>query len=87
MGNAWADMWRITVYLLLPISIVYALFLSQQGVVQTFVAQIGVPGLTGVEQHIPLGPVASQEAIKMLVPMAAVTLTPIQHILLKIRQH
>nr|WP_321269843.1 potassium-transporting ATPase subunit KdpA [uncultured Tolumonas sp.] len=66
LGNAWADMWRITVYLLLPISIVYALFLSEQGVVQTFVAQISVPGLTGVEQHIPLGPVASQEAIKML---------------------
>ncbi|MDD2842573.1 MAG: potassium-transporting ATPase subunit KdpA [Tolumonas sp.] len=66
LGNAWADMWRITVYLLLPISVVYALFLSEQGVVQTFVAQISVPGLTGVEQHIPLGPVASQEAIKML---------------------
>lgn len=66
LGNAWADMWRITVYLLLPISVICALFLSQQGVVQTFVAQISVPGLTGVEQHIPLGPVASQEAIKML---------------------
>ena len=66
LGNAWVDMWRITVYLLLPISVIYALFLSQQGVVQTFVAQISVPGLTGVEQHIALGPVASQEAIKML---------------------
>ena len=66
LGNAWVDMWRITVYLLLPISVIYALFLSQQGVVQTFVAQISVPGLTGVEQHITLGPVASQEAIKML---------------------
>ncbi len=66
LGNAWTDIWRITVYLLLPISIVYALFLSQQGVVQTFMAQISVPGLNGIEQHIPLGPVASQEAIKML---------------------
>jgi potassium-transporting ATPase potassium-binding subunit len=66
LGNAWTDIWRITVYLLLPISIIYALFLSQQGVVQTFMAQISVPGLNGIEQHIPLGPVASQEAIKML---------------------
>ncbi|WP_024870522.1 potassium-transporting ATPase subunit KdpA [Tolumonas lignilytica] len=66
LGNAWADIWRITVYLLLPLSLVYALFLAQQGVVQTFAAQIDVPGLNGVAQHIPLGPVASQEAIKML---------------------
>lgn len=66
LGNAWVDIWRITVYLLLPLSVIYALFLAQQGVVQSLMAQISVPGLSGVEQHIPLGPVASQEAIKML---------------------
>lgn len=66
LGNAWVDIWRITVYLLLPLSVIYALFLAQQGVVQSLMAQISVSGLNGVEQHIPLGPVASQEAIKML---------------------
>lgn len=66
LGNFWTDLWRITVYLLLPASILYALFLSQQGVVQSFLGSVHVSGLDGVGQQIPLGPVASQEAIKML---------------------
>ena len=66
IGNFWADMTRITLYLLLPICIVYALFLVANGVPQTFASLVDVTTLEGVKQHIVLGPVASQEAIKML---------------------
>lgn len=66
IGNFWADMTRVTLYLLLPLSCVYALFLVASGVPQTFASLVDATTLEGVKQHIVLGPVASQEAIKML---------------------
>ncbi|WP_420145423.1 potassium-transporting ATPase subunit KdpA [Sphingobium sp.] len=66
IGNFWADMTRVTLYLLLPISIVYAIYLIASGVPQTLVASVDVQTLEGAKQTLALGPVASQEAIKML---------------------
>lgn len=66
VGNFWADMTRVTLYLLLPISLVYALFLIASGVPQTLAQSVDVTTLEGLKQTIALGPVASQEAIKML---------------------
>ncbi|WP_439540750.1 potassium-transporting ATPase subunit KdpA [Sphingomonas sp.] len=66
LGNFWADVTRVTLYLLLPLCIVYALFLVANGVPQTFASLFDATGLEGVKQSIALGPVASQEAIKML---------------------
>lgn len=66
VGNFWADCTRVTLYLLLPLSVVYALFLVAGGVPQTFASLIDAHTLEGVKQTIVLGPVASQEAIKML---------------------
>ncbi|MDB5725544.1 MAG: potassium-transporting ATPase subunit KdpA [Novosphingobium sp.] len=66
IGNFWADMTRVTLYVLLPICIVYALFLIASGVPQTFASSIDATTLEGVKQTILLGPIASQEAIKML---------------------
>ena len=66
IGNFWADVTRITLYLLLPISVVYALYLIASGVPQTLTQQVTATTLEGAKQVIALGPVASQEAIKML---------------------
>ncbi len=66
LGNFWTDVTRVTLYLLLPLCIVYALFLVANGVPQTFASMIEATGLEGVKQSIAIGPVASQEAIKML---------------------
>jgi K+-transporting ATPase ATPase A chain len=66
IGNFWADCTRITLYLLLPICVVYALFLIASGVPQTLAATVDVHTLEGVKQTLVLGPVASQEVIKML---------------------
>lgn len=66
IGNFWVDLTRTTIYILLPISFIYALVLVSQGVLQNFLAYIDVTGLDGVKQSIAMGPVASQEAIKML---------------------
>ncbi len=66
IGNFWVDMTRGILYILLPISFVAALFLVSQGVIQTFAGSITVHTLQGATQVIPLGPVASQEAIKEL---------------------
>ncbi|MEE4451054.1 potassium-transporting ATPase subunit KdpA [Novosphingobium resinovorum] len=66
IGNFWADMTRVTLYLLLPVSIVYALFLIASGVPQTLAGSVDVSTIEGVKQTLALGPVASQEAIKML---------------------
>jgi len=66
IGNFWADITRITLYLLLPICVVYALYLLLSGVPQTFAMSVDAATLEGVKQTISLGPVASQEAIKML---------------------
>ena len=67
LGNFWVDLVRINLYLLLPLSIVFSLFLTSQGTIQNFkpsvtVAAVESPGL----QTIAQGPVASQAAIKML---------------------
>jgi len=66
IGNFWVDMTRCTFYILLPISFVYALVLVWQGVPQTMGAYVDATTLEGVKQTIAIGPVASQEAIKML---------------------
>lgn len=66
IGNFWADMTRITLYLLLPICVAYTLFLIASGVPQTMAGVVDVSTLEGARQSILLGPVASQEAIKML---------------------
>jgi K+-transporting ATPase ATPase A chain len=66
IGNFWADATRITLYLLLPICIVYALVLLVCGVPQTLAGSVDITTLEGVKQTLALGPVASQEAIKML---------------------
>ncbi|ATE65801.1 potassium-transporting ATPase subunit KdpA [Rhizorhabdus dicambivorans] len=66
IGNFWADITRITLYLLLPICFVYAIFLVANGVPQTLAASVDVTTLEGAKQTLALGPVATQEAIKML---------------------
>jgi K+-transporting ATPase ATPase A chain len=66
IGNFWVDLTRSILYVLLPISVLAALFLVSQGVIQTFASSATVHTLQGALQIIPLGPVASQEAIKEL---------------------
>jgi K+-transporting ATPase ATPase A chain len=66
IGNFWADLTRITLYVLLPGSIVIALALAALGVPQTLLAHVDAHTLEGAKQTIALGPVASQEAIKQL---------------------
>ncbi|WP_044881785.1 potassium-transporting ATPase subunit KdpA [Neochlamydia sp. EPS4] len=66
IGNFWSDLIRSIVYLLLPLSILLALLLVSEGVVQTFSPYIEVTTLENSQQIIPLGPVASQVAIKQL---------------------
>jgi len=66
VGNFWTDVVRATVYVLLPISFLAALFFVSQGVVQTFAPYAAATTVEGVRQSIALGPVASQEAIKQL---------------------
>lgn len=66
IGSFWVDVTRATLYVLLPICIPFALFLVWQGVPQTFGAYVDATTLEGAKQTIALGPVASQEAIKML---------------------
>jgi K+-transporting ATPase ATPase A chain len=66
IGNFWVDLVRSTLYVLLPISFVYALFLASQGVLQNFAPYRELVTLEGVKQVLAMGPAASQEAIKML---------------------
>jgi K+-transporting ATPase ATPase A chain len=66
LGNFWVDLTRATVYVLLPISLVAALFLCSQGAIQNFRSYTSVKTVEGATQTIAQGPVASQEAIKML---------------------
>ena len=66
IGNFWVDLVRTTVHILLPLSIVFTLVLVGQGVVQTFQPYVHAVTLEGVKQTIPLGPAASQVAIKMI---------------------
>jgi K+-transporting ATPase ATPase A chain len=66
IGNFWVDLTRSTVYVLLPLSVVFALFFVSQGVVQNFSPYAEAATLEGGRQGIAMGPVASQEAIKQL---------------------
>lgn len=78
LGNFWVDITRSIIYILLPLSIIFAIFLSSQGVIQNFKAyekielmqpfvyQDNTNTLHVTEQQIPMGPVASQIAIKQL---------------------
>ncbi len=75
IGNVWVDLTRSIVYILLPLSLIMALFLVSQGVVQTLESPVRVQlldqtrdenGQAMSEQEIPLGPAASQVAIKQL---------------------
>ena len=66
IGNAWVDLARATLYVLLPICVIGALFLASQGVPQTLSGPINASTLEGATQIIARGPVASQEAIKLL---------------------
>jgi K+-transporting ATPase ATPase A chain len=66
LGNFWADMTRSVVYVLLPLSVILTVALVSQGAVQTFSHYVNATTLQGTEQVIPLGPAASQIAIKQL---------------------
>lgn len=66
IGNFWVDIIRTVVYLLLPLSIIMAVILIGEGVIQTFSPYMEVMTLENAKQTIPLGPVASQIAIKQL---------------------
>jgi K+-transporting ATPase ATPase A chain len=70
VGNFWADLVRSTVYILLPLSLVFAVFLASQGVIQNLTSyqQVALLDASGgaAGQTIAMGPVASQEAIKLL---------------------
>lgn len=66
IGNFWVDITRSVLYILLPISIILSILLLSQGVVQNFHHYITVSTLDGYKQTIPMGPAASQVAIKQL---------------------
>jgi K+-transporting ATPase ATPase A chain len=66
LGSFWVDLMRSLLYVLLPMSFVLAVVLVGQGVLQNFESYVHVHTLEGAEQILPMGPVASQEAIKML---------------------
>lgn len=66
IGNFWVDLTRTVVYLLLPFCVVFSLFLVSQGVIQNFHSYVEAKTLAGEVQKIPMGPAASQIAIKQL---------------------
>lgn len=66
LGNFWVDLTRSTLYVLLPLSILFSVVLVGQGVVQNLNSYETVQTLQGAEQVIPMGPAASQIAIKQL---------------------
>jgi len=66
IGNFWVDLTRSTLYILLPLSLLFAIVLISQGVIQNFAPYQEVTSLDMTAQTLPMGPVASQEAIKML---------------------
>jgi len=66
IGNFWVDMTRTILYVLLPLSVLLAILLVGQGVIQNFKTYETVQTLQGAEQIIPMGPAASQIAIKHL---------------------
>jgi len=66
LGSFWVDLTRAMVYVLLPLSVVGALLLVSQGAIQNFTPYTKAATLEGAAQTIPQGPLASQEAIKMI---------------------
>jgi K+-transporting ATPase ATPase A chain len=66
LGNFWKDLIRAIFLVLLPLSFVIALIFASQGVLQTFAPNLTLTTLEGVKQTLAMGPIASQEAIKML---------------------
>jgi K+-transporting ATPase ATPase A chain len=66
LGNFWVDLTRGTLYVLLPLSLLLALAMVQQGVIQNFRPYLQVTTLEGAKQVLAMGPVASQEAIKQI---------------------
>jgi K+-transporting ATPase ATPase A chain len=66
LGNFWQDLIRTILYVLAPISVIGALVLVSQGVIQNFAGYLTAHTITGLNQTIAMGPAASQLAIKML---------------------
>jgi K+-transporting ATPase ATPase A chain len=66
IGNFWIDMVRSVIWILLPLSIFFSVVLVEQGVLQNLSPYVTVQTLDGASQKLAMGPVASQEAIKML---------------------
>jgi K+-transporting ATPase ATPase A chain len=66
IGNFWADSVRATLYILLPLSVLFTIVLVAQGVVQNLSPYIEAHTLEGAKQILPMGPAASQVAIKMI---------------------
>jgi K+-transporting ATPase ATPase A chain len=66
LGNFWTDLTRSTLYILLPLSILFAIVLVGQGVVQNFKTYETVQTIEGAQQILPMGPAASQIAIKQI---------------------
>lgn len=66
LGNFWTDITRTTLYVLLPLSILFSVLLVGQGVIQNFKPNNTIQTLQGSQQVIPMGPAASQIAIKQL---------------------
>jgi K+-transporting ATPase ATPase A chain len=66
LGNFWQDLVRTILYVLAPISIIGAFVLVSQGVIQNFTTYLTAHTITGLTQSIAMGPIASQEAIKLL---------------------
>jgi K+-transporting ATPase ATPase A chain len=66
IGNFWADLVRMTLYIMVPLSIVFGLVLVALGIPQTLLAHVDAHTIEGAKQSIVMGPIASQEAIKQL---------------------
>jgi len=66
LGNFWVDIVRCTLYVLLPLSGLFALALVSQGVVQNFLGYVNSTSIEGAAHLLPMGPAASQVAIKQL---------------------
>jgi K+-transporting ATPase ATPase A chain len=66
LGNFWQDLVRTVLYVLAPISVVGAIVLVSQGVIQNFSTYLSAHTITGLSQSIAMGPVGSQEVIKLL---------------------
>ncbi len=78
LGNFWVDLTRGTLYVLLPISVIAALFLCSQGVIQNLNPNTPATTIEGAKQTVAQGPVASQEAIKNSAPTAEAFSAPTQ---------